>query len=416
MHMTGAWSSVKRVLVMSGVLMMTLSSSAEAVTQEIRAVFKPNPANPQFNRFENRTPVTGFCLDNPPQCRAENLFSLRLPIQSHANATIQGGHSLERQGAMFNIPSQWQTITVTHPTAPPQVVRFRVAGMGVAYKLPLPAPELTNGLGHSFLFENGTWSFAGPPCTGLMGAGNNIGFNSFWRHPIDAGTCSKKAMFNIPQPFKYETFDITYELVTPDPLAMVEGQYTGQHVFRIGPNQDFDLGDVMVPTDDIIVLDFRLDVEHELKVDIPPGGEKVRLVPAGGWQGWLQAGRRPVSLFRDQTFTISASSRFKMQMMCGPGLNGECAIEDAETNRRAEMFVSVSLPNGLTDLSGQPVRRLRLKSGEENALYFKPGFYVDRAPGVLHFEVPPHSMATMLRPGESGSYRGTVIVIWDSDI
>lgn len=416
MHMSGKMGSLISCFTLLSVLMVLLPSSAEAVTQEIRAVFKPDPANPQFNAFKNKTPVSGFCLDNPNQCKPQNLFSLRLPIQTYSNATIQGGHSSERQGAMFNIPSHWQTITVTHPTAPPQVVKFRVAGMGVSYRLPRPAPELTNGAGHDYLFAGGIWSYAGPPCTGLLGAGNDIGFNSFWRHPIGSGVCAKRAMFDIPQPFKYETFDFTYELITPDPLAMVSGQYTGQHVFRVGPNQDFDLGDVMVPNDDVIVLDFQLDVEHELKVDIPPGGEKVRLVPNGGWQSWLQAGRRPVSLFRDQTFNISASSRFKMLINCGPGIGAECGLQDSNNYRRVQLYVSVSMPDGITDLAGQPVRRMPLKPGAGSALYFKPGFYVDRAPGTLHFEVRPHSMAEMLQPGVSDSYSGVVIVIWDSDI
>jgi len=418
MHMSGAQGSVKSCFAILGVMMALLPTSALALTQEIRAVFKPDPANPQFNAFKNTTPVSGFCLDNPSQCQATNLFSLRLPIQSYSNATIQGEHTNERQGAMFNIPSQWETITVTHPTAPPQVVKFRVAGMGVSYKLPLPAPELTNGAGHDYLFAGGIWSYAGPPCTGLAGAGNDIGFNSFWRHPIDAGVCAKRAMFDSPQPFKYETFDFTYELITPDPLAMVSGQYTGQHVFRVGPNQDFDLGDVMVPNDDVIVLDFHLDVEHELKIDIPPGGEKIHLLPAGGWQSWLNAGRRPVTLFRDQTFNISASSRFKMELRCGVSINErtECAIDNPEENRRVAVFVSVSLPPGLTDLSGQPVRRQRLRPGPENALQFKPGFYVDRAPGTLHFEIPPIWVEQMVRPGVASRYSSGVYVIWDSEI
>jgi len=400
-----------------GVVVALFPASAAAVTQQIRAVFYPDASNPQFNKFENRTPLSGFCLDNPPQCHAENLFSLRLPILSYSNATIVGGHTNKRLGPMFNIPSQWQDVTVTHPTAPPQTVRFRVAGMGVAYTLPRPAPELTGGLGHDYLFEGGTWSYAGPPCTGLMGAGNDIGFNSFWRHPVSAEICAKKAVFDIPQPFKYETFDITYELDTPNPQNMVSGQYTGQHIFRVGPSQDFDLGDVMIPQDNVIVLDFLLDVEHVLKVDIPPGGEKIQLVPAGGWQRWLHAGRKPVRLFRDQTFNISASSRFKMYMECERNSSFyDCQLADSVSRRGVELQVYVTLPNGLADMSGQPVRHMRLRAGAANALNFQPGFYVDRAPGVLHFEVPETQMQFMLSPGVGPFYQGKVTVIWDSEI
>ncbi|MNC23993.1 hypothetical protein PS893_04346 [Pseudomonas fluorescens] len=410
-------SQVKRSAIYAaavvGVVVALFPASAAAVTQQIRAVFYPDASNPQFNKFENRTPLSGFCLDNPPQCKAENLFSLRLPILSYSNATIVGGHTNKRLGAMFNIPSQWQDVTVSHPTAPPQTVRFRVAGMGVAYTLPLPAPELTGGLGHNYLFEGGTWSYAGPPCTGLLGAGNDIGFNSFWRHPVSAGICAKKAVFDIPQPFKYETFDITYELDTPNPQDMVSGQYTGQHIFRVGPSQDFDLGDVMIPQDDVIVLDFLLDVEHVLKVDIPPGGEKIQLVPAGGWQSWLHGGRKPVRLFRDQTFNISASSRFKMFLQCSISDGRVCLMADRDSMLSAPLKVSVSLPGGLTDSAGRPVQRQELVT-EGGAVTFQPSHYVDRKPGTLHFELekPDH----FFLPGAPKQYFGGVTVIWDSEI
>ena len=48
------------------------------------------------------------------------------------------------------------------------------------------------------------------------------------------------------------------------------------------PKGDFDFGDVMMPERlRIVTLDFVLDVQHTLKVEIPPGGEKVQLVPGG---------------------------------------------------------------------------------------------------------------------------------------
>lgn len=408
---------VKAGLVTLGVLMGLLSFPAWAVTQQISAVFKPDSANPQFNEFENRTPLTGFCLDNPPQCKAANLFSIRLPIPSNSNATIRKVHTDVRAGAMFKIPSQWESITVTHPTAPPQIVKFRVAGMGVAYTLPLPAPVLTEGAGHSYLWEGGTWTYAGLPCVGLAGAGNDIGFNSFWRHPIGAGICAKKAMFDIPQPFRYETFDITYELITPNPLQMVAGQYRGQHVFRVGPNQDFDLGDVMVPEDDVIVLDFNLDVEHVLKVDIPPGGNRVELEPQGGWQSWLQQGRRPIRLFRDQTFNISTSSRFKMDLECQHSQDSKtCALYEPLSGHAVPLLVSVSLPHGLIDADGQAVNRRRLLMDGSGTELFQPGFYVDRKPGTLHFEIPQNEVGEMIKPGQSRHYSGQVTIIWDSEV
>jgi hypothetical protein len=67
-------------------------------------------------------------------------------------------------------------------------------------------------------------------------------------------------------------------------------------------------------------------------------------------------------------------------------------------------------------MAGQPVRQLRLRPGAANAQHFQPGFYVDRAPGILHFEVPQQQMEFMLQPGVASTYRGSVTVIWDSEI
>lgn len=394
-------------------LMAPLPASA-VVTQQIHAVFNPDPGNPQFNQFVNKTPNHGFCLDNPPQCKEANLFSLRLPIRTHSIATISAGHTDKRQGAMFKVPSEWQDIEVSQPGSPPQVVRFRVAGMGVSYRLPRPAPELTGGLGHNFLWENGIWSTAGSPCTGLRGAGNDIGYNSFWRHPPGSAVCAKKALFDIPQPFQYETFDITYELITPNPLQMAAGVYTGQHVFRIGPHQDFDLGDVMDPDDNEIVLDFLLNVEHVLKVDIPPGGNRVELEPLGGWQSWLQQGRKPTRLFRDQTFNISASSRFKMKLECSWAIGDNCVLRGSVSGLGVQILTSVSLPYGLTDAGGQTVNRRLLSRGVQPV--FQPGFYVDRKPGTLHFEVIPVHVGVIIKPGQSEQFSGQVTIIWDSEV
>jgi len=68
---------------------------------------------------------------------------------------------------------------------------------------------------------------------------------------------------------------------------MRAGTYRGQVTYSVGPHKDFDLGNVMLPNDEQITLNFILSVDHILKVEIPPGGERVELLPQGGWQGWL---------------------------------------------------------------------------------------------------------------------------------
>nr|WP_212627681.1 hypothetical protein [Pseudomonas sp. PP3] len=397
------------------------SLPTNAAVLNIDATFSPDSAAPHKNEFVNKTPSQGFCLQVPRACEAEGLFSLIVPISFTANAPIRANHVDPRQGGMARVPSDWRPVRVTHSSGEVQTVEVRIAGIGHESLLPVSVVELTGvagGPGWDRLWNGGSWMYAPPPCQGVgWSTVGNFGFNSFWKVPVGAGVCSKQALFEIPPSFRYQYFVIGYQLRTPNPLTMRSGAYNGTITFGVGPNQDFDMGDVMQPDDSALTLNFNLDVQHTLKVDIPPGGEKVQLVPAGGWQSWLQAGRRPVRLFRDQTFNISASSRFKMQLECEfSAVNYDCLLDDRVSRRGVELQVFVTLPNGLTDMSGQAVRHMRLRTGAANALYFQPGFYVDRAPGVLHFEVPQSQMAFMLEPGAGPFYRGKVTVIWDSEI
>jgi hypothetical protein len=400
-------------------LALFVAPSSEAVTQEIKALFTPDSANPQRNEFVNKTPPSGYCEYYPEICRRSNIFSIRLMTRVESNKAMQANAD-SRNSAMFKAPAGWRSLMVTNvATGDVKRVEVRIAGISSNYELSDTAANLTGASnaenGHTALWKGSSWVNPAPPCqTTGVGFYSDKTYAFFWLTPNES-PCVKVANFPIPA-MSYTYLDFAYELRTPNPLEMSSGHYRGSLSYRLGPGGDFDFGDVMIPNDPDLTLDFNLEVQHTLKVEIPPGGERIQLVPAGGWQSWLQAGRRPVSLFRDQTFNISASSRFKMLIDCGPGINGECGLEDAEGGQRVELFISVSLPNGITDLSGQPVRRLRLKHGAGNELYFKPGFYVDRAPGTLHFEVPPHSMASMLRPGRGGRYSGVVVVYWDSEI
>jgi hypothetical protein len=403
-----------------GLLTAVAAPSANAVTQEIRALFTPDSANPQRNQFINKTPVSGYCAENVSQCELNNMFSIRLPISFTSRHALQPG-APERLGPMFKVPAQWRSLTVNNAqTGKSERVEVRIAGIGSEYVLSDTAANLTgasNALdGHRDLWGGSSWVNPPPNCQySGVGLYSDRLYRFFWKTPSEL-VCAKKASFLIPQ-MTYSYLDFAYELRTPNPLGMSSGLYTGSLIYRIGPGGDFDMGDVMQPDDAALTLDFVLDVQHTLKVDIPPGGDRVQLTPAGGWQSWLQAGRRPVRLFRDQTFNISASSRFKMQLECEiSGFPYDCLLDDRVSKKSVELRVSVSLPNGLTDMAGQPVKQLRLRPGPANAQYFKPGFYVDRAPGILHFEVPQQQMEFMLQPGVASTYRGSVTVIWDSEV
>ncbi|MHC8290891.1 hypothetical protein ACYZUD_29620 [Pseudomonas sp. XS1P51] len=390
-------------------LVGVFTSSAEAVTLEMTAKFRPDPAKPMQNAFENTTPVGGYCGAHPEYCE-EGVFSIALPIRFRSVAAIAALHD-ERQGPMFRVPSYWKDVSLTHEqTGEPEIVRMRVNGIGAAYTIIDPLPV---GVWKS------SWVNAPSPCLfGGVGYGTALYYAFFWRVPANAGVCAKQAQKDIGEAYRfaYENTGFSYELITPNPLKMSTGTYRGTLNYTVGPHRDFDMGDVMLPDDDLITLNFTLDVEHTLKVDIPPGGNRVELVPQGGWQAWLTQGRKPVRLFRDQTFNLSASSRFKMNLECQYVSGNTCALWEPNAGHPVPLEVSVTLPSGLTDGTGQSVSRRPLRRDGSGTELFQPGFYLDRKPGTLHFEVARDAVQEMLKPGTARNYSGQVTVIWDSEV
>ena len=386
----------------------------------IQASFKPDSANPQRNKFTNDTPSSGYCATYPQQCVDNEMFSLQVPIQFDSSGPITANHADPRKGAWIKVPAQWRELTVFHETTgEPETVKVRIAGIGSKYVTDDVIGLVGGGddyrLAHNQLWGN-SWVNAPAPCQ-YSGVGfyapQTYGF--FWKTPVE-GACVKQAKFNVPW-MQYQYLDFAYELVTPNPLGMSSGKYVGDLIYYVGPNRDFDMGDIMLPTSPTLTLNFTLDVQHTLKVDIPPGGNRVELVPQGGWQSWLTQGRKPTRLFRDQTFNLSASSRFKMQLECQYTQDGQhCSLREPASGHTVPLNVSVSLPHGLSDVSGQPVSRRPLRIDGSGTELFQPGIYVDRKPGTLHFEVPAAQVAEMIRPGVTRQYSGNVTVIWDSDV
>jgi hypothetical protein len=404
------------------VLLMGLTvTSVSAAVKDIEALFRPDSANPNSNEFINQTPSEGFCLQLPHQCKPEGLFTLVAPISFRSSGPIQAFHTDPRQGGMAKVPSHWQPINVVHESGANETLEIRIAGIGHESGLSAPVTEIVERqAGEDYvaawhlLWSGGAWKEAPAPCLGVGNATSGYhGYNSFWKVPLNAGVCAKQARFLLPV-FHYQYFVYGYELRTPSPLTMRSGRYQGHIEYSVGPGQDFDMGDLMIPNDNLLQLNFTLTVEHMLKVEIPPGGTKVELTPEGGWQAWLNQGRKPTRLFRDQTFNIWTSSQFKMLMTCEFTLGDTCGLEDP-TGRVVPLQVAVTLPTGLTSAKGGAVVRQPLRVSGVGTELFQPGIYVERKPGVLHFDIKQADVERMLS-GEAATYKGNVTVIWDSEV
>lgn len=394
------------------------ATPASGVEQEISARFVPDPANPLINRFVNTTPQSGVCPNwIANRCAQLGIFSLRVPgLRFDSSQPIPAGHADPRQGATFSVPSSWRALDVVHSrTGEREIVEVRVAGIGGTWYVARP-PGVSAWTPPGGGRWRVPWVRPPSPCTGLdiNVAGVNFAF-FFWLIPEGAGACGLVPTMDIPW-FRFSSVEYVYELRAPNPLGMSSGEYRGSLTYTTGPGGDFDMGDVLLPNDNAVTLNFTLSVEHSLKVEIPLGGHRIELVPQGGWQTWLNQGRKPVRLFRDQTFNVSASSRFKMQLECQHSVGNTCALRDADSSDLVPLNTRVTLPHGFTDGAGQPVDRRPLRLDGSGTELFQPGLYVNRKPGTLHFEVAKEHVEQMLSEGVTKTYMGNVTVIWDSEV
>jgi hypothetical protein len=409
---------MKRSLYWLGLLAALSLPSAEAVNQEIRALFQPDSSQPNKNVFVNKTPNSGYCTIDPAQCADNNMFSIQLPVRFDSTRPIIPGAPADAM--MLKVPANWRQLMVTNrDTGESETVEVRIIGIGSNFILSDSAASLVGVTdileGHQKLWSNNSWVYAPAPCQY-----SGVGFYSpntyrfFWKAPQEAW-CTKVAAYRIPS-MSFDTLDFAYELRTPNPLGMSSGLYTGSLSYTLGPTGDFQMGSMMVPDDGNLTLDFVLDVQHTLKVDLPPHGDKVSLEPEGGWQRWIDGGHKPSRIYRDQTFFISASSRFKVMLECAESFApSQCNLRSPTSGDRTYVEVKLSLPPGIDGPSGGgTVTHLGLQH-KEWAGPFQPGHYVDRKQGSLRFEMPKGSIENLLKPGMNDTFLGYITVVWDSE-
>ena len=401
-----------------GLLMALAAPSAQAANMEIKALFKPDPSQPAKNEFINQTPNSGYCTEYPGDCAQNNMFSLRLPVD------LPRQHGLGPSGAIpITAPANWRKLTVTNrETLETETVEVRITGVGSEFTTYRPVTHTTGEpdvfKAHEKLWSTGSWAHAPSPCESTgVGVFSPYTYRFFWKTPNEA-TCEKVLLQYLLVAINFRTLDFSYELRMPKPIGMSSGLYTGSLEYTIGETGDFSFGPYVHADDPILTLDFVLDVQHTLKVDLPPGGNKVVLEPAGGWQQWVNGGRKPARIFRDQMFHLSASSRFKVMMLCdevgGDIYRQSCVMRGGDNSTEVRVFLT--LPDGVTHSGGgSPIQRYPLMHNGWSGS-FHPTQYVDRRAGLLQFEVDKTNIENLLKPGMSGTLSTNIAVIWDSEV
>ncbi len=399
---------MKKYMCWLGLLAVLIAPPAHAANKEIRALFRPDPAQPNKNVFVNQTPNSGYCSQWPDQCVENKMFSIRLPVQFNSKRQIYA-----RSGIALLVPANWRRLTVTHAeTLKQETVEVRIVGIGSEYALSQSATSLTGETedveGHRKLWTTSSWVYAPPPCLySGVGAYDSHTYNFFWKTPQNAH-CVKVNTVAIPA-ISFQYLDIAYELRTPNPLAMSTGLYTGSVAYTLGLGGDFDFGPDLVPNDSALMLDFVLDVQHTLKVDIAPGGNKVVLEPAGGWRSWIDGGRKPDRIYREAPFFISASTPFKVSMLCDAFSSSQCNLR-SPSGRTTQVGVKIRMPPGF-GLPNDYAQPLVIHGW----FGFQPSLYLDRKEGALIFEMPKDAIDKLLVPGFSDTFTGDITIIWDSE-
>ncbi len=123
------------------------ATPAMAIVQDISADFRPDPSNPNVNRFTNTTPVSGYCAESPHTCEYLNIFSIRLPIVFESSAPLAAAPSDPRQSALWTVPVQWRPLTVVNSYGEQETVEVRISGIGSKYVLDRRPEELAPGSG-----------------------------------------------------------------------------------------------------------------------------------------------------------------------------------------------------------------------------------------------------------------------------
>ncbi len=424
MHLQGP-----RVLagMMTACLLLVASFFSPAATMNITAEFVPSMAHPENNTFTNTTPQSGYCVLYPGQCVAYGTFSINMGgITASLATTGITANSEPRMGIYFKMPGAVRNITVVNQqTGTPVTLGFRVNAFSADY---LTRTSWT--LADHSRWNGGSFVNAPAPC-GVSGVGsyNKSHYQFMWKWPASDAACYKIATVDMTgEPYFLNENSIGYELITPDPLKMASGIYTGSLSLTVGPGGDIDFGDNFTASDSNLTLNFTLTVNHELKLTPAAGAQMVALqpCPAGkicsedegdaNWERWMVSRVTP-QLTGRSAFTLSSSGSFTVFMDCAERVGNECALTSDNSGQRVPMRVSVNLPDNVIDSqTGSTVTGRPLLIGKsEGQNYFTAKTYGADKPGSIDFLVRQKDVDIMLatRPD---TYRGAVTVIFDPNI
>ena len=400
-----------------------VSMAAESL---VKGEFRPDRLNPQNNKFDlskSQLSTWGYCTAyDPGFCASRGILEIDIGAGSSLTYIPVPANS---GGIKISGDGRWRSVDIVSTTGEHNTVQVRVAGGYIAYRsrnnpasgLPagqawrswLPAGVVAGSEEEAYKLIFGHDKQMLGSCTDAKGRDFGytlMGFLSLFPGGTQTD-CVAQNQYETEVAYYSRTPQFYIEALSPSPLSMKPGDYTGYINYRVGPGGDIDFGIAM--TDPEVNIRFEFTVVHDFGVAFPGGSNLLPLVPVGGWMAWLQRGRKPTRLFRNQNFDLSTSASFRMSVVCEHPEGASCGIRN-DSGHQVPVDIGVTLPN-FRDSSNQPVSKYPLASAVSP--WFKhAGYYVGKA--TLHFEVPKADMETMLaRPGSR--YSGNVTILFEPE-
>lgn len=394
-------------------LLVLLAGAVEvsAQTRTLWFLYRPDPATPASNAFvPSVRPVCGPFVT----CGA-NEYDVGL--RTLPQVAVAAGPA-SRSTPMFRAATEWrQAVLQNNTTGGTITAQMRIVGVSALMRFATSLLELVpeaNGdafTANSILFDSyGGWGSPPSPCIARMALNNGNHFQQFLGMSLANVPCMKAVTKDIPGFSLSPTLIVEVRL--PRPQTAQAGIYTGGVAYSVGPGLDVDFGDTVVPGDPELLINLRLEVDPIFKVEFPGGSTLMSLEPDGGWLNWLNRGRKPTRLWREQAFNFSTSIPFKMIMQCEHTSGNHCAIA-ANDGHQVPVEIRMTLPPGMQDSAGRPVRDYLLNPHETPQL--DPTRIILGQKGKLQFEVPRPDMESMLDHAGK-AYAGQVTFIWDAQI
>lgn len=412
------------LLRMAAMLLLLSSAAPNASTMDITASFSPSMSDPENNTFTNTTPQSGFCGKWPQYCPA-NTFSIGLPITTTISKPITA-HNDPHEGVFFGLPGKKREVMVTdinsgekHP------VTFTITNFSAIAHFPNDQGQKAWDTDDGTL---GSPSSSSSCSRRANPAGGRTIFSFVWNVPAEDVACYATSAIDRTEPTAFDGLSIGYNLITPNPLIMGSGTYTGVLSLSVGPGGDFDFGNNYQASDTNLTINFTLSVNHELKLTTSPEDRQVTLQPCAsgrvcteeeGKANWERSTitRIAPQLTGRSHFTLSSSGAFTVFLQCDQQIGQDCALQSEHSAKQVPVQALLTLPTTIVDQhTGSTVIQKKIRVGKDTVqnVFNTTQFGQDRK-GSIDFVIAQKDVENMLKT-RPDNYKGTMTVIFDPQI